>query len=44
MLPAVPGATVVDVSDHQFLRIRSVRGATVLDRVTIGVATIQTDS
>lgn len=37
-LPAAKQATVVDVSDRQFLRLRQMRGATVMDRVTIGPA------
>lgn len=40
-LPGEAGATVVDLSDRQFLRIRSVRAATILDRVTMGRATAQ---
>lgn len=40
-LPAEPGATIVDVSDQQFLRVRSVRSATVLDRVSMGGASVQ---
>lgn len=43
-LPAEPGATVVELSDRQFLRIRSVRAATVLDRVTMGRATMQSST
>ena len=40
-LRAEPGATIVDLGDAQFLRVRSVRGATVLDRVSMGPATVQ---
>lgn len=38
---AESGATVVDVSDTQFIRVRTSRGGTVLDRVTLGRATVQ---
>ena len=41
LLPAESGATVVDVTDTQFIRVRKSRGATVLDRVTLGRATVQ---
>lgn len=40
-LPAESGALIVDVGPGQFLRTRRVRGATVLDRVTMGPAGIQ---
>lgn len=43
-LAAEPGATIIDLSDCQFLRIRSVRGATILDRVTMGRATVQSSA
>ncbi|MDQ2758758.1 MAG: hypothetical protein M3Y71_19740 [Actinomycetota bacterium] len=35
-LPAEDDAVVVDASPTQFLRLRRVRGATVMDRVTLG--------
>lgn len=40
-LPAVAGAQVIDASDGQFLRLHKVRGALVLDRVTVGPASTQ---
>ncbi len=35
-LPAEAGAVVMDASANQFLRLRQVRGATVMDRITLG--------
>ena len=35
-LPVEADAVVVDASPTQFLRLRRVRGATVMDRVTLG--------
>lgn len=40
-LPAVDGSMIVELSDAQFLRVRSRLGATVLDRVTLGSVTYQ---
>ncbi|MEO3937733.1 hypothetical protein V3N99_13385 [Dermatophilaceae bacterium Soc4.6] len=41
-LPADADAVVMDAGPTQFLRLRRVRGATVMDRVTLGPTVEQT--